>query len=219
MNARLFTVPACITIACLPAMLGAQDPRLGERLDARTRTAVQQIVDSAATVRLPTEPLIDKALEGASKGADNGRIMAAVRALARRLREARLALGTSANEAELVAGAGALSQGITPATLSRLRSLRPGERLTLPLVVLTDLIARGVPPSTASAVIVSLAGTVSGSDAFAALRRDVQQDIVAGADPAAAVSLRARALLAALPPPPGKVVTTTDLEAASTRPE
>ena len=219
MNARLFTVPACITIACFPATLGAQDPRLGERLNARTRMAVQQIVDSAATVRLPTEPLIDKALEGASKGADNARIMTAVRALARRLRESRVALGSSANEAELVAGAGALSQGIAPATLTRLRTLRPGERLTLPLVVLTDLIARGVPPSTASSVIVSLAGTVSGSDAFAALRRDVQQDIVAGADPAAAVSLRARALLAALPPPPGKVVTTTDLEAASTRPE
>lgn len=219
MNARCFATLASIVVAGLPAALFAQDPRLQERLDARTRSAVQQIVDSAATTRLPTEPLIDKALEGASKGADNARIMAAVRALARRLGESRLALGTSANEAELVAGAGALSQGIAPATLSRLRTLRPGERLTLPLVVLTDLIARGVPPSTASSVIVSLAGTVSGSEAFAALRRDVQQDIVAGADPAAAVSLRARALLAALPPPPGKVVTTTDMENTSARPE
>ncbi|MGI9075903.1 MAG: hypothetical protein ACR2G6_01065 [Gemmatimonadaceae bacterium] len=202
---------------CLPATVRAQDTRLQERLDARTRVAIQQIVDSAAASRLPTEPLIDKALEGASKRADDARIVTAVRALARRLRESRLALGTSANEAELVAGAGALSQGIAPATLSRLRSVRPGERLTLPLVVLTDLIARGVPPATASSVIVSLAGTVTGSDAFSALRRDVQQDIVAGADPAAAASLRARALLAALPPPPGKVVT-TDLEAGSTRP-
>ncbi len=203
-------------IVCLPAGLRAQDPRLQARFDARTRVAVQQIVDSASAARLPAEPLIDKALEGASKGADDARIVAAVRSLARRLGESRLALGTSANEAELVAGAGALSQGIAPATLSRLRSVRPGERLTLPLVVLTDLIARGVPPATASSVIVSLAGTVSGSDAFAALRRDVQQDIVAGADPAAAASLRARALLAALPPPPGKVVT-TELEAGSTK--
>ncbi|MBC7791503.1 MAG: hypothetical protein H7Z74_16270 [Anaerolineae bacterium] len=216
MNVRLAAVS--LMLVCLPPAVSAQDVRLQGRLDARTRTAVQQIVDSAAASGLPTEPLIDKALEGASKGADDARIVTAVRSLARRLRESRVALGSSANEAELVAGAGALSQGIASSTLSRLRSVRPAERITLPLVVLTDLIARGVPPSTASSVIVSLAGTVSGSDAFSALRRDVQQDIVAGADPAAAVSLRARALLAALPPPPGKVATTTDLEAASTRP-
>lgn len=216
MNARSL-VTAALTVACIPATLYAQDRRLHERLDARTSVTVQDIVDTAAAAQLPTEPLIDKALEGASKQADDARIVAAVRALARRLAEARSALGSSANEAELVAGAGALSQGIRPVTLTRLRSARPGERLTLPLVVLTDLIARGVPPATASSVIVSLAGTVSGSDAFAALRRDVQQDIVAGADPAAAVSLRARALLAALPPPPGTVIT-TDLEATH-RPE
>lgn len=214
MNARCLGLAASVAF-CIPALLHAQDRRLQERLDTRTRLAVQQIVDTAAAAHLPTEPLIDKALEGASKNADDARIVAAVRVLSRRLAESRAALGPATTEAELVAGAGALSQGIATGTLSRLRSVRPTEQLTLPLVVLTDLIARGVPPATAASVIVSLAGTVSGPDAFSALRRDVQQDIISGADPAAAVSLRSRALLAALPPPPGRVLSTETAETRS----
>ena len=48
------------------------DPRLTARLDARTRTVVAAIIDSALAQNLPIEPLIDKALEGAAKraGAD-----------------------------------------------------------------------------------------------------------------------------------------------------
>ncbi len=47
----------------------AHDSRLAARLDADTRLAVVAIVDSAQRRRVPVEPLVDKALEGASKRA------------------------------------------------------------------------------------------------------------------------------------------------------
>ena len=52
--------------------------------------------DSARAAGLPHEPLILKALEGASKGADSARIVTAVRALGGRLQEAARALGPAA---------------------------------------------------------------------------------------------------------------------------
>ncbi|MEJ7810624.1 MAG: hypothetical protein WKG32_09480, partial [Gemmatimonadaceae bacterium] len=51
----------------------ASDARLDARLDPRTRASVAAVLDSARAAGLPTEPLVDKALEGASKRADGAR--------------------------------------------------------------------------------------------------------------------------------------------------
>ena len=48
----------------VPATATAQDARLAERLDTATAAGVQQLVDSARRAGLPTEPLVQKALEG-----------------------------------------------------------------------------------------------------------------------------------------------------------
>ncbi|MDQ3696818.1 MAG: hypothetical protein M3373_02165, partial [Gemmatimonadota bacterium] len=91
---RVFVILALLS-AALPVLaptLGAQDPRLEARLDARTRAGVVAIVDSARAAALPTEPLVLKALEGASKRAGRERILAAVRTLAVELGAARAAL-------------------------------------------------------------------------------------------------------------------------------
>lgn len=181
------------------AQVGRLDPRLGQRLDARTLSAVSAIVDSARTAALPTEPLVNKALEGLAKKANGERIAVAVRGLAQRLGAARGALGSTARESELVSGAGALQAGVAASTLARLRSVRPAESVALPLVVLTDLIARGVPADTASSTIVALAGSGADDATFAELRRDVEQDITEGARPASAVTLRARGVLVSVP--------------------
>ena len=67
----------------LPSVAAAQDARLAERLDAATAASVQQMVDSARTGGLPTEPLVQKALEGGTLGAsgerDRGRGVGAAR--------------------------------------------------------------------------------------------------------------------------------------------
>src|SRR5438132_14190490 len=93
------------------------DPRL-ERLDAATRPAVLALVDSARRALLPAEPLVQRALEGATRRASGDVIVAAVRRLAVDLGHARDALGSTATPAELTAGAAALRAGAAPSILA-----------------------------------------------------------------------------------------------------
>jgi hypothetical protein len=167
-----------------------QDPRLA-RLDPETRAAVSQVVDSAGSNGLPMEPLIQRALEGATKGAAGGRIVAAVRRLAGDLGVARSALGTDASTPELEAGAAALRAGTTPRVLSSLRSVRRPP-LTIALSVLADLVAGGVPADSAAAAVLALAPTARDAD-LVEFRRAVERDIALGAPPGAATSVRVNA--------------------------
>lgn len=156
--------------AALPLPLAAQDARLVARLDSSTALQVQALVDSARGERLPGEPLVQKALEGSAKGADDARIVAAVRALYGNLRVARSALGSGATEPELVAGVATLRAGGTPDMLATLRRLRPAQSVAIPLGVLTDLVARGAPLTSAWRSVEGLARS-GGSDAqFLAIR-------------------------------------------------
>lgn len=166
----------------------AQDPRLRERLDQETAVRVNAIVDSARIAGLPTRPLMSKALEGASKGAPGSRIVAAVSRLAGELRAARDVLGPS-SEAELDAAASALILGARREDLRAVRVARAGERLTVPLAVLADLVAYGVPADAATQAVVRLAGQPE-DDALLDFRRDVERDIALGAPPAAAAAVR-----------------------------
>ena len=166
-----------------PPPATAQDARLAARLDAPTAGRVTALVDSARTERLPTEPLVQKALEGATMGASGERIARAVQVLRDNLRGARSALGTDATEPELVAGAASLRAGVPTASLRELRATRPGQPLAVPLAVLTDLIAGGVPMSAAEASVLALARD-GGADAdFLALRRRLERERDAGPEP------------------------------------
>src|SRR3989442_3767824 len=108
----------------IAAQVGAQDPRL-DRLDPDTRTRVTVVVDSARRIGLPAEPLIQRALEGATKGAPGPRIVTAVRRLSVDLGTARAALGTGASAPELEAGGAPLRPGAAPQVLPNLPTLRP----------------------------------------------------------------------------------------------
>src|SRR5689334_8244862 len=63
--------------------------RLENRLDARTRSAVERVIDSVGAAGIPAEPLVSKALQGAAMRAPSERIVTAVRQLAQRLGVAR----------------------------------------------------------------------------------------------------------------------------------
>ena len=166
------------------------DPRLTLRLDARTRDAVSAIVDSALKDGVPTEALIDRALEGASKRAEGSLIVSAVRSFARDLRSARIALGPASSNAEVVAGAHALRSGVKVQELERLRQVRSGQRYALALDVMTFIINRGVPSDTASSVIVGLVLASATDEQISGLRVDVEHDIAGGVPPGLAVSSR-----------------------------
>jgi hypothetical protein len=171
----------------LPTTAWAQDERLTGRLDAATASQVQQVVDSARRAGLPDEPLVQKALEGATLGASDDRIVAAVQTLHGQLRRAREALGGEASDAELTAAAGALRAGLEPSALRRLQSLRPDQPLVIPIAVLTDLVAEGVPPAEATRSVLDLARDGRPDDEFVALRR---QGRGAGAEPMGRPALR-----------------------------
>jgi hypothetical protein len=175
-----------------PAALRAQDARLDSRLDARTREAVVAIIDSAHGEGIPSEPLVQKALEGASKHADGARILTAVRMLARELGDARSALGSTSSDAEVIAGASALHAGIAPAALSRMRASRRHGSLTVALAVLSDLVARGVPGDTATTVISALTTAGAQDSELLRFQQGVERDIAQGATPAAAIGVRAQ---------------------------
>jgi len=80
------------------AAAGAQSPgTLPERPAARDPPhASNSFADSLRAAGLPADPIYAKAAEGVFKGADDQRILAAARSLARELGEARGAIGSTA---------------------------------------------------------------------------------------------------------------------------
>ena len=177
-----------LTALLLVIQVAAQDPRL-ERLDPETRSLVISVVDSARAVGLPSEPMIQRAHEGATKGAPGARIVAAVRRLATDLGTARSALGARASAPELEAGVAALRAGASPEVLTSVRDARRPP-LTMALAVLADLVASGVPADSASAVVLALAPTARDAD-LVEFRKAVERDISLGAPPGASAAVRA----------------------------
>lgn len=174
----------------IAARAGAQDPRLA-RLDPTTRSAVVDILDSARARSLPLEPLIDRALEGATKGASAPIIVAALWRLAGDLAKARTLLGPDASAAEIDAGAAALRAGAAPSLIGQLRQERQPRSLVVPLAVLADLVASGVPAGDAARAVVTLAAATD--EQLVEFRRSVERDIALGAPPAAATAVRVNA--------------------------
>lgn len=173
----------------------AQDARLSARLDKPTLIAVNAIVDSARMAKLPTAPLVDKALEGAAKGSDGPKIVVAVRQLSMQMGSAKRVLGSSATADEIKAAATALAAGVSERDLGRLRSASGKRPVTMPLAVLTDLIVREVPVATATSLVIQLARSGVKDPELAMFQRNVRADIDRGADPSVAATTRARGLV------------------------
>jgi hypothetical protein len=200
-------VRAAIAAITLFATIGAAqsgpDPRLA-RLDPNTLHAISAIVDSARQNNLPTEPIIDKALEGASKRAPGPRIVAAVRTVANALGQARAALGPQSTADELKAGAEAIRSGVQPKELERIRSSRSNMRLAVAIGVLGGLVFDGVPSDTASNLIHALVVNGATDPQLLDLRAKIRAGIAAGGPAAAVASAQAgglvQVLAAGLPP-------------------
>ncbi|HEY6093078.1 MAG TPA: hypothetical protein VIV83_13875 [Gemmatimonadales bacterium] len=179
-----------IAALLIAIQIPAQDPRLA-RLDPDTRARVVALVDSARGLGLPAEPLVERALEGATKGAPSDRIVLAVRRLAADLGTARDALGTRSTPPELEAAVAALRAGASPQLLAKLRATRRPP-LTMAFAVLADLVASGVPADSAAAAVLALAPNARDAD-LVEFRRAVERDIALGAPPSAATSIRVNA--------------------------
>jgi len=188
---RLGMIPLWLLIAATPPMARGQEPRLLGRVPDPARAQVDAILDAARVRGLPVEPLVDRALEGATKGAPPAAIVAAVTRLRDELVVVSRAFGETASTAELTAGASALRAGAGADDLARLRRLRPGRPLTVAAAVMADLVAAGVAADTAAGAVLALAQNADDAD-YIAFRRNVQRDIELGASPAAALAVRIR---------------------------
>ena len=195
--------PLIVLAVVVPVTLGAQDARsarLDGKLDGETQAVVLRTLDSARTRGLPVEPLVDKALEGATKRAAGPRIQAAVEMLMRRLETARDALAPNPGPRDIAAGADALAYGATREALVAMRAIRPNESIAVPLGVLTQLVASGVPVARATRVVADLLRRGARDEQLIALNNDVRTFVAAGASPQAALDVRMRGLNAVLPP-------------------
>jgi hypothetical protein len=147
------------------------------------------------------EPLMAKALEGVAKKADSKSIRAAMDALQKRLRKANDLLAPSPTADELSAGADALSVGVPEKTLRQMRQAAPRRSIAVELGVVTELVARKVPPKQASKMILDLMAHGATSAQLIALNSAVQSDVAAGLTPEAALDRHGRGIMSLLPPP------------------
>ena len=187
-----------LVIACAAARstrAQSQDGRLAARLDKPTLVAVSAILDSARNAKLPTAPLVDKALEGAAKGSDGSKIVSAVHQLSVRMASARRVLGASASPDEIKVAASALDVGLSTHDLARIRAAAGKRPVTMPLAVLTDLVGRDVPIATATNLVMQLARSGAKDSELSLFQRNVRADIDRGADPTVAATTRASPLV------------------------
>lgn len=188
---------ACAALLILPSSGAIAQASPGTRLSGRVPATVHAdlvaAIDSAAARGLPAEPLVQKALEGATKRAQPQRIISAVRTLASELQTARLALGPDASDADLIAAASALHAGVAPEVLRRLRKDRPRQPLTIALGVMAELIGRGVTATQATQTVLALVEGGARDETLVAFGREVERDISTGAPPSAATEIRGEA--------------------------
>jgi hypothetical protein len=190
-TARVFVVVALVGVAIRGAE--AQDPRIGNRLDAPTRKALTALVDSAKAQGIPVEPLMEKVYQGLAMGADGPRIVMAVRSLTAEMANAQRVLGSVATADELKAAASAVHAGVPPVELGKMKKQSGLRRsLTLPFTVLADIVSRGVPVQTAANAIRSLVGMGARDRDITEFQRNVQVDIEKGAQPKAAAETRVK---------------------------
>ena len=188
--------------------LGAQDVqvRLDRRVSPEVQRAVRGIAADAAAHGLPVDPLVQKAIEGGAKGVPGDRVIAAVRALAGRLAEAKEAVseaGVAAPSGDVVeGGADALNAGLSRSQVGELvRVSQPPQDPALTLRVAATLAALGVPATQALKLVQEMISAGRSPSDLLGLPGQVQAGVARGATPAQAAAGLARA---AGGPPPGR---------------
>jgi hypothetical protein len=204
LNVRTAAVIAAGFLAV--ARVGAQqESRVTAIRDDATRTVVIEQLSRAKESGLPAgamEPLVAKALEGVAKNASSKSIRTAMDLLQKRLRKANDLLAPSPSVDELSAGADALYVGVPEKTLKQMRQAAPRRSIAVELGVLTELVARNVPPAKASKMILDLMAHGATGAQLTAMNSAVQNDVAAGLPPEAALDRHGRGIMSLLPPPP-----------------
>jgi hypothetical protein len=139
--------------------LAAQSPSPHARLEGRVPAAALPGIDSliarAVAESLPTEPLVQKALEGGAKAIPVDRLVNGVRHGLVQLRDARAIVTRTTPtgaplDGDVAAVAAALARGLDPSLVERLLSGAPAEAPGPVLHAAADLLAHGFPADSAA---------------------------------------------------------------------
>jgi hypothetical protein len=179
----------------------AQDSLSLANIDRETAALLTRIVDSARARGLPTEPIVAKISLGTLRHIPSERIIVAAQSLAARLEDARVALAPKPTATDIAAGGDALSvAGVTRAALQAVRSTSPNRPVAVPISVLAQLVASGVPTKRATEIVTELIKRGASNAQLVALGNDVNSDVGHGARAIASLDVRLQGLTAVLAP-------------------
>ncbi len=186
--------------------------RLDGRVPAAALPAIDSLIAQAVAESLPTEPLVQKALEGGAKEIPVARLVNGVRHGLVQLRDARaiVSRATPARvtfDGDVAAVAAALARGLDPRLVERLLAAAPppGEAPGPVLHAAADLVAHGFPADSAAELLQTAQREgLRGArllDVAVAASHELQRE--GGRTPAEALA-RVRAMLPNVPvaPPP-----------------
>jgi hypothetical protein len=199
------TGTAALVASALASFAAAQDvqPEPLSRLDARYRIQIEALIDSARQAGLPWSAIRSKALEGVNLKVDAPKIVVVVRQYCANLVKARAVLGPL-SDTDIETGASALAAGVRPEDLALFRPTVAGRSPARALVYLSDLISarHGVPREDAVVAFAKLWKDGAGDSDFDGLWHGIDQDILSGVNPKAALQNRVRNLPARSIRPP-----------------
>ena len=202
LTGRSASVGAAALIVALSTAGAQQETPILAIRDVATRNMVMEQLSVAKDHGVPREPLMAKALEGVAKNASSAKIREVMEGLQKRLRKAGDLLAPSPTVDELSAGADALSVGVPEKILKQMRQAAPRRSIAVELGVLTELVARNVPPAKASKLILELMARGATGAQLTAMNSAVQNDVAAGLTPEAALDRHGNGIMSLLPPPP-----------------
>jgi hypothetical protein len=165
------------------------------KLDIQSRRQIQNLIDSARLADLPWNALRLKAVQGVSLKVEGKRVVAVVRDYYKALQTSRTALGPLATAEEVETGASLLAAHVSVEDLSKFRVTTVGRSPTRAMTYLADLIdKRNIPQDEAVAAFSKLWKEGANDGDFDGLWRLVDQDILSGLSPRAALQSRMRSL-------------------------
>jgi len=162
MRGRLALTLALAAVAgagLLAAQSGGSAGRLTGRVPAAALPAIDSIIATAVAESLPSEPLVQKALEGGAKGIPADRLVNGVRLVLLQLRDARILVaravpGQPVPEGHVAAVAAALARGLPAPIVARLLTIAPNEPPGPVLHAAADLVAHRFNPDSAADLLV-----------------------------------------------------------------
>lgn len=149
--------------ALVPGTVCAQAPgvtKLAGRIPREAVSAIDSLIAAAVAESLPTEPLVQKALEGSAKGIPADRLVNGVRRGLLQLRQARVLVGRALPgqpqpEGHVAAVAAALARGLPPPIAERMLTMSADEPPAPALHAAADLVAHRFNPDSAADLLVT----------------------------------------------------------------